>query len=117
MTETIQKIRRQKAREYWKHRKSPRYRSLQKKYLQLKYSQTKKYLKEKIETLKNTTPSKFYDGLKKLGMRPGEETGSKFSVTSHEHLSDTESAESILNSSAPSVRNIHPWSQINFRQE
>lgn len=83
MTEKIQKIRRMKTREYRRNQRSEKFKRLHKKFLELKSYHSKKYIKEQIETLRNSDPSKFYRLLKEVGAQPGEENKSSFTLVNH----------------------------------
>ena len=95
MDERLQKLRRAKAREYRKHKKSPKYIELQKKFMEVKFKNSKKYMKEKVELLRHSKPSQFFKNLKVLGARPGEAVKKTFILPSHSDagLSPEESAE------------------------
>ena len=97
MNHKIQKIRRLKACEYMKKKKSPKFIKLQNKYLELKSYYTKKYIKEKVEVLKSTNPSKFYTLIKEAGAKPGEVEKQSISLANHidQNLTDHQSAEKI----------------------
>lgn len=95
MTPNIQRLRRKKSREYRRNKKSTLYMKLQAEYLHLKKISTQKFLKEKIEVLKKTHPSKFYEGLRNIGARPGDDKNNLFTIDNQEGLSEAESAEQI----------------------
>ena len=97
MTEELRKLRRQKSREYIKHKNSDKFRDLQKKFTELKEVNSKKYVEKEIEALKNSNIGQFYRRLKKLGSRLGECEDSSFSIPSHveENLNKLEIAEQI----------------------
>ena len=97
MSEDLRKIRRQKSREYRRHQKSPKFVELQKKFLEIKEANSKKYIESEVETLKLSNPSQYYKRMKKLGARLGECTNSLFSLPTHieEDLSPIEAAERI----------------------
>ena len=92
MTEELRKLRRQKSREYSRHQKSTKWLEMQRKFVDLKAVNTKKYMENEIEELKTSNPSQFYRRIKNIGSRLGECPPSTFSIPTHveENLSPTE---------------------------
>ena len=66
MTEELRKLRRQKSREYSRHQKSTKWLEMQRKFVDLKAVNTKKYMENEIEELKTSNPSQFYRRIKTL---------------------------------------------------
>ena len=83
MTDEIQKLRRQKSREYRKNKKSSKYLLLHKKFLELKSRETKKYIEKEIEILRNSNPRQFHQHIKRLGQRTGEVQSNVFKIPRH----------------------------------
>ena len=84
MTEEVQALRRQKSREYRKNGKSQKYTMLHHKFLQLKTKNSKKYIQKEVEALRTTDPRKFYQRIKKIGDRLGENKMNNFIVPKYE---------------------------------
>ena len=99
MTEQLQKISRQKAREYRKNSKSIRYMQLQAKFLKLKRNNCKKYIQKQIEFFRESDPRKFFKRIKKAGERIGEADSSNFTIPSfiEQNLNSKECADLIAN--------------------
>ena len=97
MTPKLRTLRRQKSREYRKHKGSLKFKQLQKEFLELKEKNSKEYIKKKVEELKSSNLRNFYKKIKDTGSRLGECKSGSFSISSHvEHnLSPDESAERI----------------------
>ena len=100
MTFKLKKLKRQKSREYTRNGRTKKYMILQHQYIQMKEEQMKRYMKDKIETLKTSNPSKFFKEIKKAGARPGDPPSEQFSVSSHldRNLTNEEAAEEIARS-------------------
>ena len=84
-------------REYINYQHSEKYLSLEKKYQEVKTKQMKNYIRNKIESLRTSNPSKYFKEVKELGNTPGEKSKGHFSIASHieRNLSNLESAEVI----------------------
>ena len=97
MDAKLHRLRRMKSREYRRRGKSEKFCSLQKTFLEMKKKNSTKYVKEKVEALRTSNPSKFFHSLKTLGARPGEETHGTFDIPAHveKNLTAKEAAEEI----------------------
>ena len=83
-------------REYRKKGKSDKYVLLQKEYDEKYEKASEKFLRKKVDSLKESNPGGAYSILKKMGAMPGEcEVSSSFTLPSHENLSPHEAAEKI----------------------
>ena len=96
MNDKLRKLRRQKSREYRKHKKSSKFLELQQTYLEMKEANCKEYV-QKIEELKNCNLGQFYQKIKKVGSRLGESSDTTFTLPSHLELNldDKAAAEKI----------------------
>ena len=96
MNDKLRKLRRQKSREYQKHKKSNKFLELQQKYLEMKETNCKEYVM-KIEELKNCNLGQFYQKIKKVGSRLGEGGDTIFTLPAHLELNldDKAAAERI----------------------
>ena len=65
-------IKRQKEREYTRNQNSSKYRKLLKNYKELKKKATENFIRNKIENLRHTNPSKFFLEMKEVKARPSE---------------------------------------------
>ena len=97
MTEPLRRIRRMKSREYQRHGKSEKFEKLQTQFEELKATNTKKYMEEDIESLKNCNLSQFYRKIKVIGSRIDESPSQTFSIPEfiEENISPTDAAERI----------------------
>ena len=94
----LKNLHRLKQREYVKKGKSKKYDELSNKFEAKFCSAAEKFMRTKIDDLKETAPGKAYTILKNMGAQPGDCTDSQsFSLPNHqaENLSDQESAERI----------------------
>ena len=94
----LKKLHRRKQREYVKNGKSKKYDELATKFEAKFCSAAEKFMKNKIEDLKQTKPGQAYKVLKDLGAQPGDCTDNQiFSLPNHqaENLTDQQSAERI----------------------
>ena len=92
----LKKLSRRRQREYIKKGKSAKYKKLDKLF-QEKYSAAgERYLRTKVDALKEVKPGKAYKILKNMGAQPGDCTDSQtFTLPTHHNLSAFESAELI----------------------
>ena len=106
----LKKLARQKSREYSKHGKSERYKSLDKLFKSKYKSESAKYLQKNLDALKDTNPGKAFNILKRMGSMPGDcIDGNTFTLPSHEqeNLSDEQCAEHIADHFAE-ISNRYP---------
>ena len=96
MNKELRMLKRQKSREYRRHRKSKKYQELLEKFTKIKRENSKKFV-DKIEELKNANVSQFYRKVKELGSRLGEDSSNPFTLPKHLELNleDKEAAEAI----------------------
>ena len=92
----LKKLSRRRQREYLKKGKSEKYKKLDCLFKE-KYSKAaKKYLRSKVDALKEVKPGKAYKILKDMGAQPGDCTDSQtFTLPDHDNLSALQSAELI----------------------
>ena len=97
MNSELRILRRQKSREYYKHKKSEKFRDLELKYQKIKYQNTQRYIQNEIESLKSLNIKDFFRKIKKIGAKTGEAVNETFTLSSHveDKLSPTEAAEHI----------------------
>ena len=98
ITEELKKIHRLKSREYIKHGKSVKYKSLSKEFLTKFKLESQKYMQKQMNELKETNPGRAFRILKKMGAMPGDCSGNNnFTLPGHEEegLSAEQSAERI----------------------
>ena len=85
MNKELRMLKRQKSREYRRHRKSKKYQELLEKVTKIKRENSKKFV-DKIEELKNANVSQFYRKVKELGSRLGEDSSNPFTLPKHLEL-------------------------------
>ena len=85
ITEELKKIHRLKSREYIKHGKSVKYKSLSKEFLTKFKLESQKYMQKQMNELKETNPGCAYRILKKMGAMPSDCSGNNnFTLPGHE---------------------------------
>ena len=85
MNKELRMLKRQKSREYRRHRKSKKYLELQEKFTKIKRENSKKFV-DKIEELKNANVSQFHRNVKELGHKLGKDSSNPFSLPKHLEL-------------------------------
>ena len=97
MTDELHKIRRAKAREYRKRKKSPKFLELHQKFIQMRKRNSEKYMREKVETLRQCNPAEFFRKLKAVGKRAGEDTEQVYKLPKHKenNMTPEEAADNI----------------------
>ena len=97
MNSELRTLRRQKSREYVKRKKSIRFIELQRRYIELKENNSRKFIENEVEAMKKLSLSKFYFKIKEIGARLGECSKSSFYITSHveQNLDADSAAEEI----------------------
>ena len=89
-------LKRRRMREYQKNGKSVKYQKLNQEFNEKYKSAAKKFMNRKIGALKETKPGQAFHVLKTMGAQPGECIEDRtFTLTSHQGLSNKESAEKI----------------------
>ena len=104
-------IDRRKQREYLKNGKSAKYNLLATQFETKYKAASQKYMRDKIELLKETKPGKVYGILKSMGAQPGDcEDNHTFTLPNHisEQLSDQQSAERIADHFAAISSEFNP---------
>ena len=94
MTPHLKQISRAMKREFYKHRKSAKYKKMKSKFKKLKRKSLKSFYSDFVSNLKATDPGKWYEMAKRIGavdVMGGGET----KVESLSHLSNKESAQKI----------------------
>ena len=81
-----------KQREYFKNRKSPKWRELNSKFQKLKRKYIREFYIDATKGLKTANPSKFYSIVKKIGCLSA---NANFNIEEIENLSDIQAAEKI----------------------
>ena len=97
MNSELRILRRQKSREYYKHKKSEKFRDLELKYQKIKFQNTLRYIQNEIESLKSLNIKDFFRKIKKIGAKTGEAVNETFTLSNHveDKLSRIEAAERI----------------------
>ena len=93
MTPQLKAINRNMKREYWRNRKSNKWKNLKRKFNNLKKVQVQDYYKKVIDEAKETNQSKWYTTVKKLGLQESESR--RIVVESIQDLSDAEAANTV----------------------
>jgi hypothetical protein len=94
MTPQLKSINRSMKREYWKNRKSEKWRKLKKKFYNLKKVQIQLYYTRVLEEAKETCPSKWYMIVKKLGLKNCQ-IDNKIEFDEIQNLSSLDAANSV----------------------
>ena len=111
MNGELKKLKRRKMREWQKNGKSTKYENLLKEFNQKYKTAAEKYMRKKIDALKDEKPGRAFGILKTMGAQPGDVMGEKtFSLPSHqaEGLTDGECAERIADYFASISQEYHP---------
>ena len=97
MNSELRNLRRQKSREYAKHKQSTKFKELQTKYLKLKAKNSKEYIQNEVEALKTMDLKQFFTKIKTVCAKLGECDKSSFTLSSHveDQLSPEAAAERI----------------------
>ena len=94
MTPELKHLQRRTQREFYKRRKSNKWKNLKRKFKKLKKKTVRKFYNTFVTELKNTNPSKWYSMAKKIGaVNQSEDDDLKVEVLAG--LTDEESAEQI----------------------
>ena len=106
----LKKLKRQRMREWQRNGKTEKYEKLAKEFDQKFKSNAKKFLRKKIDDLKETQPGKVFKVLKSMGAQPGECKDETFTLQSHQTdgLTNLESAERIAEYFATISREYEP---------
>ena len=111
MNPELKCLKRKRMREYLKRGKTEKYNQLLKEF-ELKYkAAAEKYLKNKMDTLKEAKPGKAYKVLKSMGAKPGDCTDdTTFTLPSHQQngLTSKQSAEAIAEYFSQISREFQP---------
>ena len=94
MSPQLKQLHRSMQREFYKHRKSEKYRKLKSKFKKLKRKSIKTFYSDFVLNLKSIDPGKWYQMAKKIGA-VDEMTAGEIKVESLSHLSNSESAQKI----------------------
>ena len=95
MTPELKQVHRNMQREYFKHRRSMKYKSLKRRYRRLKQKSIKNRLNSFVTELKQTAPSKWFSMAKKIGAVEDKDSG-EVVVDSLKNLSNKEAANDIV---------------------
>ena len=96
INQELKSLKRRKMREYIKRGKSAKYRKLAKEFENKFKAAAQRYLRGKIDDLKDTQPGKAYNVLRSMGAKPGDSVdGNQFTLPTHMGLTNKESAELI----------------------
>ena len=100
---------RRKAREYLKKGKSAKYNKIAAEFDTKYEAAAERYLRSKVDDLKEAQPGKAYNVLKSMGAQPGDCTDDQtFTLPGHQNLSDEECAEQIAEHFASISREFLP---------
>ena len=94
MTPELKQLHRQMQREYFKHRRSTKYKSYKRRYKKLKQKSIKNRLKNFVTELKQTAPGKWFSMAKKIGAVENKSSDDVV-VDSLKNLSNQEAANAI----------------------
>ena len=105
----LKTLSRKKQREYIRNGKSQKYRKLKSEF-DLKYKvAAEKFMRNKVDDLKETKPGKAYNILKSMGAQPGDCTEDQsFTLPNHHNLTAQESAERIASHFASISQEYNP---------
>ena len=114
VTAELKKLARQKSREYEKRGKSVKYKELAKNFKEKYNHEASKFLRKKMDDLKESKPGQAYNILKKMGAQPGDcIDANTFSLPTHEEigLTSQQSAERIADYFASISQEFQPLDQ------
>ena len=94
MTPQLKNLNRRTKREFYKNRKSPKWKRLKKKFKKLKRSTVKNFYSNFVTELKESNPAKWYSMAKRLGAEQNNKTG-ELSVDCLKGLSNQQAAEQV----------------------
>ena len=116
ITENMKCLKRSILREYEKRGKSLKYYDLKNSFEEKFELETSKYTEKIFEDVRNGNRSCTYSALRRLGVRPGEQTGNTFHLPGHveDNLSARQSAEKIADHFAMISQDYEPISFENF---
>ena len=96
INQELKTLKRRKQREYVKNGKSLKYRKLAEEFSTNYKAAAEKYIRKKVDDLKETKPGKAFSILRNMGAKPGDDIdGNQFTLPLHEGLTKEESAEKI----------------------
>ena len=91
----LKTIKRRKLREYVKNGKTLKYRKLAKEFSTKYKVAAQKFIRKKVDELRDSQPGKAFNVLKSLGAKPGDSDSNQFTLPNHVGLTSRESAEKI----------------------
>ena len=111
MNYDLKKLHRRKQREYLKNGKSMKYDDLTKQFKTKYFTAAEKFMRHKIDDLKQTNPGRAYQILKNLGAQPGDCTdGQTFTLLNHQsdNLTEQQCADRMADYFANISREYNP---------
>ena len=116
ITEDMKILKRNIMREYEKRGKSPKYCNLKDSFQQKKEKEIVKYTEKVLDDVKNGNRQSTYSALRKLGVRPGDQSCNTFNLPAHvdKNLTASQSAQIIANHFAAISKDYEPISMDNF---
>ena len=107
MTPQLKSINRSMKREYWKNRKSDKWKNLKKKFYNLRKIEVKSYYTRILDEAKQTNPSKWYTIVKKLGLKI-DNNHDKIEFEAISNLSDVDAANAVASHFASISQEYEP---------
>jgi hypothetical protein len=116
VTEEIKNLKQRVQRQYERKGQSPKYLELKCSYDAKMKAEAQKYTEKIQEDVRNGDRNSSYAALRRLGVRPGENTANSFTLPGHvdSNLSAQQSAEIIADHFAAISQNYDPISVSNF---
>ena len=116
ITEDMKILKRLIMREYEKHGKTAKYLDLKIRFKSKMDTQILKYKEKIFDDIKNGNRKSTYSALRKLGVRPGDQSANTFSLPSHveRNLTPSQSAEIMADHFSSISKDYEPISIDNF---